>query len=111
LSVHRKTRRLLEGLSGLGIYTPNVSGLPIVHVPLSSPESLDEVGRHLFDRGFFAAMVTYPLVPQGEAGLRVQVTAATPDEQVDRLIEVLGEVAGRLGTSDRKGRLHLIGRD
>jgi 8-amino-7-oxononanoate synthase len=35
------------------------------------------------------------VVPRGQAGFRVQVTAANTDEEIDRLLAVLAEVADR----------------
>jgi 8-amino-7-oxononanoate synthase len=40
-------------------------------------------------------MAAYPLVPKDEVGFRIQVTAANPDEQIDLLCEVLGEMNDR----------------
>ena len=39
----------------------------------------------LFDRGIYATMAVYPLVPRDEVGFRLQLTAANTDEQVDHL--------------------------
>jgi len=89
------TDRLLGGLRELRIHTPNRSGFPIVEVPLASHEDIDEVGRYLFERGQYATMAAYPLVPKHEVGFRIQVTAANTEEQVDELIEVLASLSTR----------------
>ena len=93
--LHHLTWRVLDRLSELGVYTPNVSGFPIVEIPLADPDSLDAVGDLLFDRGIYVTMAAYPLVPRNEVGFRVQLTSANTDEQVDHLCVVLGEVAER----------------
>ena len=93
--LHRHTARVLEALRELGVHTPNHSGLPIVEVPLRDHRKIDHVGRLLFDRGVYVTLAAHPLVPKAEVGFRVQLTAANTDEQVDRLIEVLGELAQR----------------
>jgi 8-amino-7-oxononanoate synthase len=85
----RKTHRLLDGLHAAGIKTPNTSGLPIIEVPLADHESIDEVGRYLFDHGQYATMAAYPLVPKDEVGFRIQTTAANTDEEVEELVAVL----------------------
>lgn len=64
-------------------------------MPLADPDSVDEVGNMLFDRGIYVTMAVYPLVPRDEVGFRLQLTAANTDEQVDHLSVVLGEVAER----------------
>ncbi|HYB27407.1 MAG TPA: pyridoxal phosphate-dependent aminotransferase family protein [Solirubrobacteraceae bacterium] len=93
--LHHLTRRVLDRLDELGVCTPNHSGFPIIEVPLADPDSIDEVGDLLFDRGIYVTMAVYPLVPREEVGFRLQLTAANTDEQVDHLCKVLGEVAQR----------------
>ena len=84
----------------MGIATPNTSGYPIIEIPLAKSDDLDEVGRHLFRRGIYVTVAAYPLVPQDEVGFRIQITTANSDDQVDHLIEVLGELAGRLQSEE-----------
>jgi 8-amino-7-oxononanoate synthase len=93
--IHRKTRRVLDRLAGLGIYTPNTSGLPIIEIPLAHREDIDVVGQYLYKRGIYATMAAYPLVPRLEVGFRIQVTAANGDDQIALLCEVLGELDER----------------
>ncbi len=93
--LHRLTARVLGKVHELGIATPNESGFPIVEVPLADPDSVDDVGDLLFDRGIYVTIAAYPLVPREEVGFRIQLTAANTDEQVDHLCEVLEEVADR----------------
>ena len=47
-------------------------------------------------------LAAYPLVPKDEVGFRIQVTAANTDEQITRLIEVLGELADRFPLQPRR---------
>jgi 8-amino-7-oxononanoate synthase len=93
--LHRMTHRLLGALHEMGIHTPNESGFPIVEIPLADHETIDEVGRYLFDHGQYATMAAYPLVPKNEVGFRIQTTAANTDEEVEELIEVLGNLQER----------------
>jgi 8-amino-7-oxononanoate synthase len=93
--LHRLTARVLTKVRELDIATPNESGFPIVEIPLADAAAIDEVGNLLFDRGIYVTIAAYPLVPRAEVGFRLQITAANTDEQIDRLNEVLDEVAGR----------------
>ena len=88
-----KTRRVLDSLDRLGVYTPNRDGLPIVEVPLARAEQIGEVGKFLFESGIYVTLAAYPLVPRNEVGFRVQLTTANTDAEVDRLIDVLGRLA------------------
>ena len=93
--LHGMTHRVLDAVRGLGIATPNRSGHPIVEIPLANAGDIDAVGTHLFERGIYATMAAYPLVPHSEVGFRLQVTAANTRDQVETLIAVLGELADR----------------
>jgi 8-amino-7-oxononanoate synthase len=101
----RKTRKVLDALDDLEIYTPNESGYPIIEVPLAHHEEIDDVGRYLFDHGIYATMAAYPLVPKNEVGFRIQTTAANTDEQIENLITVLGSMRDhfQLQRHDRAG--------
>ena len=104
LDMYRRTRRVLERLHELDIYTPNRSGYPLIEVPLARHEDIDVVGRFLFDRGIYVTMAAYPLVPMDEVGFRIQVTAANDDEQIDRLCDVLGEINERFDLQHEQHR-------
>ena len=83
--LHLRTGRVLEALERLGVDTPHRSGLPIVGSRSRDSSRVDAVGRLLFDRGIYATMAAYPLVPRHEVGFRIQLTAANTDAQVDHL--------------------------
>ena len=95
LELHRMTRRVLDALDELGIYTPNTSGYPIIEIPLADANEIDAIGRFLFDRGVYVTLAAYPLVPRDEVGFRVQVTAANTDDEVSVLIAALRALADR----------------
>jgi 8-amino-7-oxononanoate synthase len=87
--LHRKTRRVLDHLDALGVTTPNVSGFPLVQVPIADSGNLEAVARALLSRGIYTTLAPYPGVPRSEVGFRVQVTAANTDEEIDALLETL----------------------
>jgi 8-amino-7-oxononanoate synthase len=93
--LERLTRRTLEGLERLDIFTPNRSGLPIIEIPLRDHGQIDSVGRFLFEKGVYVTLAAYPLVPKDEVGFRIQLTAANTDAEVDTLLSALEELAAR----------------
>jgi 7-keto-8-aminopelargonate synthetase-like enzyme len=93
--LHRKTARVLVHLDRLGVHTPNTSGAPIIELPLADAETLDAVGRALWDAGIYVTLAAYPLVPRTEVGFRVQVTAANTDGQIDELLAAITVLAER----------------
>lgn len=95
LGLFQKSQRVLGRLSDLGVHVGNTNGLPFLEIPLTDPAELDAVGSYLFDRGVWATLAAYPLVPRSHVGIRLAVTTAHGDGEIDALVEVLGEVAGR----------------
>jgi 8-amino-7-oxononanoate synthase len=93
--VYEKTKRVLDHLAALDVSVPNTSGYPIIEIPIADSERIDEVGDLLFDNGIYVTLAAYPLVPRAEVGFRVQVTAANPDSHIDRLLNVLSDLAAR----------------
>ena len=90
-----KTAQVLDCLDRLGVHTPNASGLPIIEVPLANHEDIDTVGRFLFEQGIYVTLAAYPLVPKSEVGFRIQLTAANTQAEIDRLLDVLTQLASR----------------
>jgi 8-amino-7-oxononanoate synthase len=94
-SIWDKTGRVLDCLERVGAHTPNHSGLPIIEVPVAHHERISEVGSLLFERGIYVTLAAYPLVPRDEVGIRVQITAANTDAEIDRLVLALTDLAER----------------
>ena len=55
------------------------------------------VADELFARGVYAVAFSFPVVPQGMARIRVQLSAAHTDADVDRAIEAF--IAARAATA------------
>src|SRR5439155_753101 len=67
----QRTERVLDCLARLRVHTPNRSGFPIVEIPLRDYNRIGAVGQMLFDRGVYATLAAYPLVPKDEVGFRI----------------------------------------
>jgi 7-keto-8-aminopelargonate synthetase-like enzyme len=91
----RKTRSVLQRVHALGLKTPNVTGFPIIELPLSRAEDLPAVGDFLFDNGIYVTLAAYPLVPRDQVGFRIQVTAANDDEEIEELNDTLSRLVDR----------------
>jgi 8-amino-7-oxononanoate synthase len=93
--LYRKTAVVLETVSDLGLATPNISGTPIIEIPLADHRDIDTVGLFLFDQGIYVTLAAYPLVPRSEVGFRIQVTAANSDEEINDLCRALTTLTQR----------------
>jgi 8-amino-7-oxononanoate synthase len=91
----RKSHRVLERISELGMRTLNSSGFPIIELPLGDGDDIDAVGRFLYDRGIYVTLAAYPLVPKSQVGFRVQVTAANGDDEIEQLNDTLSALVER----------------
>ena len=91
--LYRKSRRVLDHVRALGVYTPNVGDTPVIELPLAAGQDIDAVGKLLWERGIYVTLAAYPLVPRDQVGFRVQLTAANTDEEIDELNAVIGELA------------------
>nr|WP_258096135.1 glycine C-acetyltransferase [Salinibacter sp. 10B] len=66
---------------------------PIVPIMLYDAKTSGAIAEELLDRGIYVISFSYPVVPKGEARIRVQMSAAHSKEQLDRAIDAFAEVA------------------
>jgi glycine C-acetyltransferase len=55
-----------------------------------------EFSRRLLDEGVLVTGFGYPVVPEGTARIRAQLSAALSDEQLDRAVTAIANVAAEL---------------
>jgi glycine C-acetyltransferase len=70
---------------------------PIVPVMLGDARLAGELAKGLLDEGIYVIGFSFPVVPKGEARIRVQLSAQHTDEQVDRAIGAFATIGKRLG--------------
>jgi glycine C-acetyltransferase len=69
---------------------------PIVPVMLGDARVASELAKGLLDEGIYVIGFSFPVVPKGEARIRVQLSAQHTTEQVDRAIAAFTTVGKRL---------------
>ncbi len=70
---------------------------PIVPIMLGDARLAVDFARDLLDEGIYAIGFSYPVVPQGQARIRVQLSAAHEPAQVERAVEAFARVGRRRG--------------
>ena len=70
---------------------------PIMPIMLRDELKTVELARAVNERGIFVVGFTFPVVPRGQARIRVQLSASHTREQLDRAISVIGEAGKELG--------------
>jgi glycine C-acetyltransferase len=70
---------------------------PIVPIMLGDEQVTVEMAKQVNERGIFVVGFSFPVVPRGEARIRVQLSAAHTREQIDQAIAAFTEVGTELG--------------
>jgi glycine C-acetyltransferase len=71
---------------------------PIVPVMLYDAKLAQEFAAKMLDKGIYVVGFYYPVVPKGQARIRVQLSAAHTREHLDKAIQAFIEVGRELGT-------------
>ncbi|MGJ0486946.1 MAG: aminotransferase class I/II-fold pyridoxal phosphate-dependent enzyme [Methylomicrobium sp.] len=89
--LRRLSLGLRDGLERLGFETlPGEH--PIVPILIRDTAATTALVEHLFAHGILATGLNYPVVPQGEQEIRLQVSANHTEKDLDFLLEVLRQV-------------------
>ncbi len=89
-------RYFKAGMKKLGFNT-GASETPITPVMLGEARLAQEFSRALFEAGVFAMAIGYPTVPQGKARIRVMISAAHEQADLDLGLEAFSSVGKKLG--------------
>jgi glycine C-acetyltransferase len=90
------TKRMRAGLEGAG-FTVKPGPTPILPVMLGDAAVASKMADALLGHGIYVIGFSYPVVPQGQARIRLQVSAAHTDEQIDRAIAAFAAVGKEVG--------------
>ena len=94
--LHDNARYFREQLLALG-FKPLPGETPIVPVILGETAKAIEMSALLLDEGIFVTGFGYPVVPQGYARIRCQLSAAHTREDLDLALSAFKRVGARLG--------------
>jgi glycine C-acetyltransferase len=89
-------KRFRDGVTKAGL-TVKAGETPIVPVMLGDARLAGEMAKGLLDEGIYVIGFSFPVVPKGEARIRVQLSAEHTDAQVDQAVGAFASVAKRLG--------------
>ena len=89
-------RRFREGMAAAGFaIKPGIH--PICPIMLGDARLATEMASALLEEGIYVIGFSFPVVPKGEARIRVQLSAAHTVEDVDRAIAAFTAVGRKLG--------------
>ena len=70
---------------------------PIVPIMLGEAKLAQDMARDLLDEGIYVIGFSFPVVPKGQARIRVQISAAHETEHLDRAVEAFRKVGRKHG--------------
>ena len=94
--VHANTSYFREQLSKLG-FDVLPGEHPIVAVMLYDAKVAGEFAARMLEKGVYVVGFSYPVVPQGKARIRTQVSAGHTKEDLDFAVKCFGEVKQEMG--------------
>jgi glycine C-acetyltransferase len=98
--LHASARRMRAGLEAAG-FQLKPGDHPIIPVMVGDAALATRMADALLQKGIYVIGFSYPVVPQGQARIRIQMSAAHTPEQVDRAIAAFAEVGKELGVVGR----------
>ena len=94
--LNANTKRFREGMTAAGFaIKPGVH--PIVPVMLGDARLASEFAARMSTEGIYVVGFSYPVVPQGQARIRVQLSAGHKPEHVEHAITAFTKVGRELG--------------
>ncbi|MBX9939549.1 MAG: glycine C-acetyltransferase [Candidatus Obscuribacterales bacterium] len=94
--LHQNTEYFRKEVQRIGFtILPGVH--PIVPVMVGEASIAQDMSNLLLDEGVYVRGLWYPVVPKGEARLRVQISAAHSVEDLDRALTAFAKVGKKLG--------------
>ncbi len=94
--LQRNARRFREGMTEQGFeLLPGEH--PIIPVMLHDAPTAVEFAARMLDKGIYVIAFAYPVVPEGRARIRTQVSAAHSESDIDRAIAAFAEVRREMG--------------
>jgi glycine C-acetyltransferase len=94
--LHANTRYFREQLAAAG-FDIRPGEHPIVPVMLYEADIAQQMAARLLEHGIYVIGFFYPVVPEGQARIRVQVSAAHSREQLDKAVNAFAWVGKELG--------------
>jgi glycine C-acetyltransferase len=89
--LHNNVRLVRDGLAKLGYECPP-SPTAIVPIMIGDTAETYAKSRRLMELGVMVIGFGFPVVPQGEARLRVQVSAALEPSHIERVLDAFGKL-------------------
>ena len=95
-TLRKNTNQFRSGMTALGFELKGADH-PIVPVMLYDAKVAKEMSKRLLEKGIYVIAFSYPVVPEGQARIRVQISAAHTSEQIDRCVAAFADIGKQMG--------------
>ncbi|KAL9644051.1 hypothetical protein ABK040_005519 [Willaertia magna] len=95
--VMSNTKQFRSGMKKAGFNIIGNDDCPICPVMLYDAKIASQFADEMLKYNIYVIAFSFPVVPRGEARIRVQLSAAHTPEQIDKAIEAFTEVGKKLG--------------
>ena len=89
--LHNNVRAMRDGLAGLGYECPE-SPTAIIPIMIGDEAEAIRKGQQLMELGVMVVGFAFPVVPKGEARLRVQISAALEPEHIEVALDAFAKL-------------------
>ena len=94
--LRRNYHSVFNGVQALGFETGPVAG-PVVAVQLPDPETAIRFWNRTIDEGLYTNIAIPPATPDGLSLLRVSVSAAHSEEEIEQALAILADIGAEFG--------------
>jgi len=94
--LEKNTAYFRKGLKGIG-FEIKEGVHPIIPIMLGEAKLAADIAGDMLDEGIYVIGFSYPVVPRGEARIRVQISAAHTKEHLDKALEAFAKVGRKYG--------------
>ena len=94
--LHGNARTLRAGLEKAG-FKIKPGNHPILPVMLGDAALATKMADKLLEKAIYVIGFSFPVVPQGQARIRIQLSAAHTSDQLERAVQAFTEVGKELG--------------
>ncbi len=94
--LERNSRRFRDGMAAAG-FTLTGAGHPIIPVMLGDAHVAVEMADQLLAEGVFVIAFSFPVVPEDQARIRTQMSAAHSDDDITAAVDAFARVGREMG--------------
>ncbi len=90
--LYHLSKQAIDGLREMGFYMDNNTYYPIISVWIGDTDYLIQTAKILWDNQILVTLAPYPMVKKGQETLRITITAANTEHEIQILLQAFQKV-------------------